>query len=422
MERQAISIRSEMQRVSSDQTHRLASLEQTRKKEVEHLQDSISLLDRQIVVNTENFEKVLEQTEEENLMEIQKWKHKNLKSTERSKIEESRLKAQLHAQTDQCQKLRDKMEKIAFIERERDSQHELLKEQYRALEINLRNSELLLNERDASLQQKERDILGLKSKQSTLENFKYVLNHRIQMLSKEKGPIAEHIGALEKHIREMYRELVVEFNIKKDTTRSLDDALMKVKGQSGEIRGYINKLRSAENEIVQMQSGLHNLVKYTDPKDYEAATRDLYRNFVKKEKGGAASAMRKAAPKKKQKTTSGGKEDDSSSSKTEDGESNDHAPPPRDGAAEEASRQRDYMERTVHTLKKTLKLAGQRMNQKSQMSMSENTLLINECKKKKKTKKTKKKNKKTILQCNGFTLFQFECTFFSYIFGSIFIL
>ena len=161
----------------------------------------------------------------------------------------------------------------------------MLKEQYRVLEINLKNSEILLEERDASLQQKERDILGLKSKQSTLENFKYVLNHRIQMLSKEKGPIAgkctlilefefvynfcrptfflflvlffnfffsvalltlllftcftctEHIGALEKHIREMYRELVVEFNIKKDTTMRLEDALMKVKGQSNEIRG-----------------------------------------------------------------------------------------------------------------------------------------------------------------------------------------
>ena len=46
-----------------------------------------------------------------------------------------------------------------------------------------------LDERDVSLQQKERTILGLRSKHSTLENFKYVLNHRIQMLSKEKGPL-----------------------------------------------------------------------------------------------------------------------------------------------------------------------------------------------------------------------------------------
>ena len=278
------------------------------------------------------------------------------------------------------------MEKIALVERERDNQHELLKDQYRVLEINLRNSEMLLEERDASLQQKERDILGLKSKQSTLENFKYVLNHRIQMLSKEKGPIAEHIGALEKHIREMYRELVVEFNIKKDTTRSLDDALMKVKGQAGEIRGYINKLSQAQNEVLAMQSGLHNLVKYTDPKDYEAATRDLYRSFVKKEKGrsggggksnksSSSTASRGgggngAATKKEEgKNSNGEVAAGGKSGEEEKGESSSTAAPPRDGAAEEASRQRDYMERTVHTLKKTLRLAGQRMAQKSQVRL-----------------------------------------------------
>ena len=84
----------------------------------------------------------------------------------------------------------------------------------------------------------------------------------------------------------MYRELVVEFNIKKDTTRQLDDALMKLKGQAGDMRALTNKLRKAENEIAAIQGGLFNLVKYTDPKDFEAATRDLYRQFVKKEKGG----------------------------------------------------------------------------------------------------------------------------------------
>jgi hypothetical protein len=386
MERQAIAVENEMLLIQKNQEERIRELESKRKEEVDRLQDQIAALERQIVVNIENSDKVLEQTEHENLMEIQKWKHKNSKHVERSKAEESRLKAQLHAQTDACQKLRDKMEKIAIVERERDHQHELLKEQYRVLEANLKNSERLLEERDASLQQKERDILGLKSKQSTLENFKYVLNHRIQMLSKEKGPIAEHIGALEKHIREMYRELVVEFNIKKDTTMRLDDALMKVKGQSGEIRGYINKLRKAENEIAAMQSGLHNLVKYTDPKDYEAATRDLYKNFVKKEKGMRAISKKSSSSNKSNNDTSENEDGGSSKegSKLEDGSSDDNggggrSAPPKDGATEEASRQRDYMERTVHTLKKTLRIAGQRMQQKSQISMTENTVLINEC-------------------------------------------
>ena len=82
------------------------------------------------------------------------------------------------------------MEKIGKVQLERDNQHEVLKEQYATLRIKLAGAENDKDDMQVSLQQKERDILGLKSKQSTLENFKYVLNHRIQMLSKEKGPIA----------------------------------------------------------------------------------------------------------------------------------------------------------------------------------------------------------------------------------------
>ena len=183
----------------------------------------------------------------------------------------------------------------------------------------------------------------------------------------------------------MYRELVVEFNIKKDTTRQLDDALMKLKGQAGDMRTLTNKLRKAENEISSIQGGLFNLVKYTDPKDFEAATRDLYRQFVKKEKGGRApsKASKKRAPAEEKKESAGA---DETAGGNGDGPSHSGGQGQGrgsvsmgDGAAKEAARQRDYMERTVHTLKKTLRLAGDRMQRKSKMSMNENTVLINEC-------------------------------------------
>jgi hypothetical protein len=182
----------------------------------------------------------------------------------------------------------------------------------------------------------------------------------------------------------MYRELVVEFNIKKDTTRQLEDALMKLKGQSGDMRALTNKLRKAENEISAIQGGLFNLVKYTDPKDFEAATRDLYRQFVKKEKGGRApsKASKKRAPPAEEKKETVSADDSAGASSDGNGGAGGGGGggvSMGDGAAKEAARQRDYMERTVHTLKKTLRLAGDRMQRKSKMSMDENTVLINEC-------------------------------------------
>lgn len=180
----------------------------------------------------------------------------------------------------------------------------------------------------------------------------------------------------------MYRELVVEFNIKKDTTRQLDDALMKLKGQAGDMKALTNKLRKAENEIAAIQGGLFNLVKYTDPKDFEAATRDLYRQFVKKEKGGRpapSKASKKRVPEEKKESASMDGKEGTASSDGQQGQRTSGPISMGDGAAKEAARQRDYMERTVHTLKKTLRLAGDRMQRKSKMSMNENTLLINEC-------------------------------------------
>ena len=190
MERQAQHMRTELERLGANQKSRLAELEQKREEEVATLQEKISSLEQQIEVNEHRAHEIMEQTEHENAMEIQKWKQRNQAHVKRAKDEERYLKAQLHKQTDTCQKLRDKMEKIGKVQLERDNQHEVLKEQYATLRIKLAGAENDKDDMQVSLQQKERDILGLKSKQSTLENFKYVLNHRIQMLSKEKGPIA----------------------------------------------------------------------------------------------------------------------------------------------------------------------------------------------------------------------------------------
>eukprot|EP01032_Pedospumella_encystans_P021980 gene21980-24919_t len=72
-----------------------------------------------------------------------------------------------------------------------------------------------LIEREEALAEKEKDVLELRSTTRTLENFRFVLDHRLQQLSSERGPITMHIEGLEKHIATMYEELVEEFSLKK---------------------------------------------------------------------------------------------------------------------------------------------------------------------------------------------------------------
>jgi chromosome segregation ATPase len=50
-----------------------------------------------------------------------------------------------------------------------------------------------LIEREDALAEKEKTVLELRSKTRTLENFRFVLDHRLQQLSAERGPITSHI-------------------------------------------------------------------------------------------------------------------------------------------------------------------------------------------------------------------------------------
>jgi peptidoglycan hydrolase CwlO-like protein len=50
-----------------------------------------------------------------------------------------------------------------------------------------------LQEREEALEEKERIILELRNTTRTLENFRFVLDHRLQQLSAEREPITSHI-------------------------------------------------------------------------------------------------------------------------------------------------------------------------------------------------------------------------------------
>ena len=181
--------------------------------------------------------------------------------------------------------------------------------------------------------------------------------------------------------------------MKKLNTRALDDSQMKMKGLQTDIRGLTASVRSKERDIKAFQHQLTTIINYIDPKDYEDSMNDLYRTFVKKEKGKGRRKSKKTSSSEEKSSSKTEDDDDESNgndgsnnqgnnnsgSKRGNGGSMGGAPGEAQAAVNEANRQRDYMEKTVHTLKKTLKLAGKKMQRKSKMSMEENSLLISEC-------------------------------------------
>ena len=151
-----------------------------------------------------------------------------------------------------------------------------------------------LIEREDALAEKERVVLELRSKTRTLENFRFVLDHRLQQLSSERGPITTHIEGLEKHIATMYEELVEEFSAKKtaiDSAVLKDQKIVWISQDLTKMRQY---LREKEQYIAGFKRELGNIVSsMAVGKELEESVKMLYKKFVKGETGGATKSIAK---------------------------------------------------------------------------------------------------------------------------------
>ena len=152
-----------------------------------------------------------------------------------------------------------------------------------------------LLEREEALAEKEKIILELRNTTRTLENFRFVLDNRLQQLFAERGPITSHIEDLESHIRTMYEELVGEFDFKKGMHDQLE---VKDKKLTNSIQ-EVSKLRADKHEkevyIAAFKRELGNIVaSMVSGKELEESIRILYRKYVRGEVIGGK--MTKASP------------------------------------------------------------------------------------------------------------------------------
>ena len=255
------------------------------------------------------------------------------------------------------------------------------------LDETLKHNYFHLQERENALGDKEKMILHLRSENRTLDNFRYVLDHRLQQLMKERGPIAKHIEGLEQHVRSMYDELVVEFNKKKDIDRTLEQKDLKIKTMEKEISVIRNSVRSKDTELAAIKRDLTSMVGVNIAKELESAVKEAYRKFVRGEtsKQSGMPVSSSASSKKLVLDKQANDDDDGEVSlygggggggkgKALSGDEIELAE-----KAMEAQRQTKWMQKTAKDLKRRLDVeqkAGER-NQKSKLH--ENTNLVGEC-------------------------------------------
>lgn len=141
-----------------------------------------------------------------------------------------------------------------------------------------------LAEREEVVAEKEKIIMELRSKTRTLENFRFVLDYRLQQLTAERGPITSHIEGLERHITTMYEELVEEFETKKNEKIEKEKNDQRNNLVLADLNHERLQNRKRERYVTAFKRELGNIVSaMVSGKELEESVRLLYRKFVKGE-------------------------------------------------------------------------------------------------------------------------------------------
>lgn len=250
-----------------------------------------------------------------------------------------------------------------------------------------------LSEREETLAEKEKIILDLRSSTRTLDNFKFVLENRLQQLMCERGPITRHIEGLEHHIRTMYEELVDEFDAKKESKMQTEFKDMKLSGLHQEVEHLRQQTRQKDLYIAAFKRELGNAVVASGgPKEMENNVRALYRKYVR----GEVTGKEDPSPAASSKTVSGTqtaklpKEDGGAdmlatrvAAEAPSGLESDISKRERDldleDAAKEAERQKYFAERQAQNLEHRLKSTKAEAIRINNSRLKENSQLVFEC-------------------------------------------
>ena len=377
--------------------------------EVARLQKRLKTCETDLKQERARAQEAMDQQAKESDLEILRLKGSAETAVERERQICARKQGQLVQERNKLDQLRSKVAAMKVAKDEDDASIARLEEQTRELQATLRRYEHNIEEREQSLRDKEKDILELRSSNKTLDNFRYVLDHRIEKLMEEKGPVQEHITKLEKHIKEMYDELVREFQQKKQQETALGMKDLKADSLAKELAKLKVVTRDRDREIAALQHTISTAARTSDTKKAVLFIAEAYQRQVLKE-AGPHKAPRRDNSNNSGSSTSGGSSSSSSSTSNHKGgdarldqvaapdsalagAADDADTPAKtaeramdellatdvEASIEEMARQREYVQRTVKVLQQQLRLAEKKLQDKTSRSVAENALLVAEC-------------------------------------------
>merc|ERR1719313_3223889 len=138
-----------------------------------------------------------------------------------------------------------------------------------------------IRERDKTIGDKEQRIYDLKKQKQELEKFKFVLDYKIKELKAQIDPKNDSISQMKKKIQEM-DELLEDFHKKnKQLKLDIDQLTSKQKLYQEEILKFRKKLTDGQTVIKRFKNDLHECVEYIqEPKLLHDKVTDLHKKYV----------------------------------------------------------------------------------------------------------------------------------------------
>ncbi|KUF90153.1 hypothetical protein AM588_10004308 [Phytophthora nicotianae] len=249
----------------------------------------------------------------------------------------SALQKDIEDQRDQIKLLLEKEKEVIEAIKQLEKEIQALKREIRA--------------RDETIGEKEKRIYDLKKKNQELEKFKFVLDYKIKELKRAIEPRENEIADMKTQIKEMDQELELFHKSNAQLDVLIGEQRQRINSLQKSIAGHRQILSDQQTSMRRFRCDLHECVRHLQsPKELALQVAQLYNKYV---------------------TTDDGPGGFGSASVGTEGEVE----------AEiqlEYARQKQYLEKSVHVLKRKYAADAQEHQRENLRATSDNMLLIRE--------------------------------------------
>ncbi|KAJ9467512.1 77 kDa echinoderm microtubule-associated protein [Diplonema papillatum] len=310
--------RREVTRLESDYQAKIQSAEELKGKLVKQLTSQKGSFEHQITSADQLYDKTRRELQDgyQESLNVERETCDGLRANERDlRMEHKEIRAQLEKDTDdEIEEIKDRYEKRLSTERDHflqlKGENGIMRKKFTTLqkEIADKNDEITqlidtlqmlglkisriefdietlkdeIKERDEMIGDKEKRIYELKKKNQELEKFKFVLDFKIRELKSQIEPRQDEITAAKQKIKEMDFDLEKYHQTNLSLYATIDELKRRIDVQQKEIHQLANRLKDSETYKNRVRTDLSELVqKIQEPKELSLAVATLYRKHVK---------------------------------------------------------------------------------------------------------------------------------------------